>query len=198
MLTFPIDTKDVHDIPEFAQILDEFGGTAPDIEGMLRYLCYRFDPKCAEVRRAIGIEEKGRIAQVKANWTVPEPRIEVQEDGTMVMDALWLAYSKVQGAFFEVLDNDEWEFIVSLDIAIHNAHMVIRQPIPPDGDAETNGKILLNIQKAIKGNEEALAIRRAAAMRLADSDPDAAKNLLAATKAQRRSVSPEGHLRGGK
>jgi len=194
-LTFPVDTKSIGDIPEFSGIVASFSDSAPDLDGMLKYLCYRFDPNCAEVRKSVGVDEKNRIAQNMAAWETPNPIDGVDDEGNPKINPRWKLFAAVEGDFFAVLDNDDWEFIVSMDIAIHNGNMVMREPIPVDMDPETKGKILLNIQKAIKGNQEAIEIRRETAMKMADGDGDTAKIILSATKAKRQSISPEYHLK---
>lgn len=196
-LTFPIDTKPVGDIPEFSGIVMSYSHLIHDLEGMLKYLCYRFDPNCHDVRKAVGVEEKNRIAQSMAGWTIPDPIDGTDDEGNPKINPRWKMFAAVEGDFFSVLDNDDWEFIVSMDIAIHNGNMVMREPIPVDMDPETKGKILLNIQKAIKGNEEAIEIRRKTAMKMADGDENSSKVIMSATKAKRQSIAPEYHLKNG-
>lgn len=195
-LTFPIDVIDPVELDEFSGITEEYQASVPDLSGMLKYLVYRFDPKCTDVQRAMGVGDKEVVAQRLAGWSPPEMVLGYDEKENPIINHDWLRFSRIQGEFFSILDNDEWEFIVSLDIAIHNAHMIIREPIPADMDPEKRGKVLLNIQKAIEGNKEAIATRKATALAMADNDQSAAKNIMSATKATaRRPVSPEGHVR---
>lgn len=197
-MKFPIESMDAKDIPEFSQIFDEFSSIVPDLSNMLAFLCYRFDPGCAEVRRMVSVTEKDRVASDKAMWRPPEPVVITDPDtNEQTLDEWYVRYCEVQGAFFRCLDNDDWEFIVSLDIAIHNANMVIREPLPTSMDPEKKGKAILNIQKAIEGNKDALETRRQIARTLADGDDNAAKAILSSTKSSRASMSPEGHLRHG-
>lgn len=195
-LTFPIDTKEPAEIAAFSSIFSEYSNSVANLSGMLKYLCYRFDPKCSEVRKMIGVTEKDRLAGDMAKWYPPEPLVLI-DPGTrdQTLNGEYISYCDVQGEFFRLLDNDEWEFIVSLDIAIHNANMVIREPLPTGMDPEKKGKAILNIQKAIEGNKLALETRKSAAMGMADNDTGSAKAILSSTKSSRASMSPEGHLR---
>lgn len=198
-LTFPIDTKDPDAIPEFEEAFGRHGDTVEDLNGMLRYLCYRFDPASPVYTdsgaKSLSIEDRSFKASELSKWWPPEPNMVANEALQQVIDPVWAEYSEVMGLFFKALDMDEWEFIVSLDIAIHNGHMVIREPIPAQMDAETKGKVLLNVQKAVEGNARAMELRKKKALELANGDEQAAKSIQKATK--RYGISPEGNL-GGK
>ena len=197
-LTWPIDTVEPADIPAFGDIFSEYDHKVADLNGMLRYFCYRFDPKWLSAKEKVTIERKDAEAAKLAGWEPPIAKMEEDDDGNQVICFEYAIFLEILGAFFEVLDNDEWEFIVSLDIAIHNGNMIIREPILGD-DPEVKGKILLNIQKAIKGNEEAIALRKSAAMRIADQDEVGARAIMTGTKAKknRKPISPEGFLSNG-
>ena len=198
-LTFPIDKKEPSEIPAFTEIFLDFSMFVPDLNDMLKYLCYRFDPKSPVFDTSIvTYEERVRKAEELSGWVMPEPLMHVDEGGNNVVDTRYQLFSEVMGSFFSVLDNDEWEFIVSLDVAIHNGHMVIREPLPACMDPETKGKVQINIYKAIEGTAKALKERKAKAMELAQNDERAANAILSGTKKstqrKREPISPEGFL----
>lgn len=196
VLTWPIDKVDPSEIPAFQPIYDAYQHVVPDLGGMLRFLCYRFDPKARDGREKDSVTKKAEDSAIMAGWKPPVPDLEETVDGAKEVSLAYTIYSEVVGLFFSILDNDEWEFIESLDIAIHNANMIIREPIVAD-DPEVKGKILLNVQKAIKGNEDAIVLRKGLAMKMADSDPAAAKSIMESTKSARRPTSPEKFLLNG-
>ena len=195
VLTWPIDKVDPSDIPAFRPIYDKYQNLVPDLGGMIRFLCYRFDPKAREGRERDSVMKKEEDSAKMAKWKPPLAELLDEDDAEKdELCAAYAIYSEVVGLFFSILDNDDWEFIESLDIAIHNANMIIREPIL--GDAEVKGKILLNIQKATMGNKDAMALRRELAAKMADSSPGTDKLIMASTKA-RRPISPEGFLGNG-
>lgn len=198
-LTFPIDTKEPEDLPEFYHIFEQYSTRVPDLSQMLRWLCYRFDPKSPVFAKPnTGFDECVRMSDEMAGWKQPVPLMVAAEDGSQSLDFRFILFQEVMGEFFMVLDNDEWESIVTLGIAIHNGHMVIREPLPTDMDPETKGKVLNNIYKAIEGNAKAQEMRKAKVLEMAKRDELAVKSILAGAKAKaaRANVSPEGQLNG--
>ena len=173
-LTFPIDTKEPHEIPAFSEILDKYPGSG----AMIKYLCYRFDPKCELVRSGINVAERHRIAEGLSGTTCPIPDTAfVDEDGVAHFSDEWNMFSSVTSMFFPLLNNPEWEFLVSLEITINESNSLLREPIPEKIDVDTKTKIILLKQKATEGLREALNMRQVLIDRLVDGDERAQKSV---------------------
>lgn len=165
-LTFPIDTTDIKDIPGLSGIAIEH----PGCEGMLRYLCYRFDPRCKEVRGAATIREKQRVAEAKSGWHVPDPGTEERK----LMEEVCML-------FFPVLNNPEWEYLCSLEFLLDDSNRILRTQIDEDAetDAEAVTKVLIMRHKASEGVKDAINTRRMLIDSLADGDEDMARAVAA-------------------
>ena len=72
--------------------------------------------------------------------------------------------------FFPLLNNPEWEFLVSLEITINESNSLLREPIPDNSDVDTKTKTILLKQKATEGLREALNMRQVLIDKLADGD----------------------------
>ncbi len=194
-LTFPIDTKSIGDIPEFSGIVASFSDSVPDLDGMLKYLCYRFDPHSIAVQKAIGgVSEKDRIASDLSGWYPPEASISNDDRGEPELTEEYILYRNVMGEFFWLLDNESFEFLCSLDITSHNANMIMRDPIM--GNSEAQGKILLNVQKATENLAKARELKKALMAEISGGDPTAIMAITSKKKVIRGGISPEGQLRG--
>lgn len=194
-LTFPIDTKQVDEIPEFSRIILSYSNIIPDLHSMLKYLCYRFDPAFGTVQKAIGgVPEKERLASELSGWSPPEASIENDENNEPIITREYALYREVMGEFFWLIDNDSVEFLCSLDIIMHNANMIMRDPIL--GNSESQGKILLNIQKATENLAKARELKKSIIVEMSSADPTAAMAITTKKKAVRGGISPEGQLRG--
>jgi len=193
-LRFPVDTTEPALIEEFGAIYMAFAPIIHDLDGMLKYLCYRFDPN-SHVQKAIGgVSEKDRIASEMSEWYPPEASISNDENGDPILTAEYGLYREVMGEFFWLLDDESFEFLCSLDITSHNANMIMRDPIM--GNSEVQGKILLNVQKATENLAKARELKKALVAEMSSGDPTAAMAITSKKKAVRGGISPEGQLRG--
>lgn len=131
-LTFPIDTVDIYEIKELAHILDEFPGD----DDILRYVCYRFDPKCTQVRDRKTVAEKDAVAATLAGYS-PE-----REKKTIV--------TQMSTHVLRQLNSLDWEVMCSLEIAFDEAMQIIREEIV-SGDRDEMLKAVDLKQKVISG-----------------------------------------------
>lgn len=191
-MTFPIDTMEPGEIPAFERIFEKFPEDPSYISLMLRYLVYRFDPLHAEMRTEASQEGKQALAERLSGWSRPSPESEVLENGDIKWSDGWEQYVQVERMFFELVDDFDFKYIVSLEIAMDNCNAVIRSPIPAKLSAEEKGKTMIALQKAIEGNNEARAIRRKIIAEMADGDEAAKANIAIATKGKRNPIAPEG------
>lgn len=184
-LTFPVDRHDPGDIPAFRDILEDF----PAASDILKYLVYRFDPKCTLVRAGITVPEKQRIAEGLSKYICPIPDTAmVDEGGTLHFSDEWNMFSSVTMRFFPLLNNVEWEFLVSLEIQINESNWLLREPIPDKADVDTKTKTVLLKQKATEGIAEALKMRQVLIDKLADGDERAAKAITSTAARVKRGV----------
>ncbi len=193
-LKFPVDTADSVTIPEFGDIYMEFSPVVHDLDGMLRYLCYRFDPGSPAQKAIGGVSEKDRMASEMSGWSPPEASIDNDEFGDPILTSEYVLYRQVMGEFFWLLDDESFEFLCSLDITSHNANMIMRDPIM--GSSEVQGKILLNVQKATENLAKARELKKALVAEMSGGDPTAVMAITSKKKAVRGGISPEGQLRG--
>lgn len=157
-LTFPVDTTNPEAIPELSWITVAH----PGCNEMLKYLCYRFDPKCKEVRNAATVREKQRMAEAMSGWHVPD-----DESQRALME-------EVATLLFQVINNPEWEHITSLEFLMDESNTIIKRPIKAD-TAEEMTKALILKHKASEGLREAIALRRTMMDSLADGDEGVAR-----------------------
>lgn len=197
-LTFPVDKVEPGEVPAFRHIFERFPDNPEQTSLMLRYLVYRFDPRSEDVRKSTNIDEKRRIAEGKSGWKRPDPVATTDEEGNISWSEGWQHYMVIEGMFFECMDDLEFKYLVSLEIAIDNCNAVIRSPIPHDLDEESKAKAIINIHKASDANDAALDRRRKIIDRMADGDESAAASIASASKSRRRPISPEGMLGNGR
>jgi len=176
-LTFPIETTPPKDIPQFAGIYSTYGHLIQDLDGMLKYLCYRYDPKSSEVRSAVNRDAKTEMAERLSGWSKPayEKSEEAGEDDIQSSNP-WKFYTEVESRFLRIAWPLEYTFLESTEEAIYNAMDVMRRPIP-DVDEETQGKMVLNIQKATQTVNEGIAMYRKMQAQIADMDDNARENM---------------------
>jgi hypothetical protein len=191
-MRFPIDTTPPQEILAFSPLFLGLGHIVPHLAGMIRYLCYRYD-QSSEVfgTSVIGHEARDRRASELASW---DPPMQMMDDETHCPIGDYAVFLEVTALWFRAYDNDEWEYIVSLDEMIHNCHKVMREPLPADPEAKA--KMIINVQRAAEGARDAIRDRRAAAKALADNSEALATAILHGTKkVARASTSPEGNLK---
>lgn len=194
-LTFPIDSKEPAEIPAFEDIFSQYARHVEDLGGMLKYLCYRFDPASEDVHKSVGgIVVKEEKAAGKAGWTPPEASVGNDEHGNPILTDEFMVYREVMGEFFWLLDTELFEFICSLEISIHNANMILRDPIL--GSAEVKSKVLLNMQKATENVSDSLKLKKALIFEMAKEDKAAMDSIKTKVKIVRANISPEGQLNG--
>lgn len=189
-LTFPIDTKDPGEIPAFQPILEEFPGS----EGVLRYLCWRFDPKSSDVRMVQNISEKQRLAEKKSGFKCPIPDVAfVDENGVAHMSDEWKDFAAISLRFFPLLNNPDWELMVSIEIAMDEGNGILREPIPANADIDTKAKSQLLKINTAKGCEDMRKIRNALISDLANGD-EAAERLIRDNTSERKRRDAAGRL----
>jgi hypothetical protein len=194
-LKFPIDKNEPREIPEFGGIFSDFAYSVPDLNAMIKYLCYRFDPASEDVHKTVGgIEAKEVKASEKAGWAPPVASVGNDDFGNPILTEEFKAYREVMGEFFWLLDTELFEFICSLEISIHNANMILRDPIL--GNAEVKSKVLLNMQKATENVSDSLKLKKSLVFEMAKEDKAAIDAIKAKVKVVRAGISPEGQLNG--
>lgn len=170
-LTFPIDTMEPGEIPAFRFIFDQYPGAEEKVSRMLRYVCYRFDPKCQKVRDAIGVEDRRMAAEEMSGYTCPlADQSMVDKDGEFVPSEDWRMLSEVTAMFFMVLNKPRWEMICTFEIVIAEGFDMMRQPIVT---TQEDVKLKNTELKAKIGdrNMKMLADMEAAMDKLSDDDP---------------------------
>jgi hypothetical protein len=123
-LKFPVDTTEPGEIPALASIIEKW----PDCEGLLKYLCYRYDPKFGPVREATNQSSRDTIAATYAGWP--------KEGEDLVLVA------GVTDAFFEAMNDFEWEILCSREIVLQQTLEQMR------AEFDTNEKDPDKISKA--------------------------------------------------
>lgn len=178
MLTFPIENTSPSAIKSFDAIYATYGHLIGDLDGMIKYLCYRFDPKSEEVRAAVGRDAKREMAERLSGWSRPEPsKPQAAEDDEIQESGEWMLYMEVESMFLRLAWSIEYVFMESTEEAIYNSMDVVRRPIPPDTDEETQGKMVLNIQKATSFIHEAIGLLRKMQDSICDLDGEARENM---------------------
>lgn len=170
-LTFPIDTMEPGEIEAFRFIFDQYPNLEQKVSKMLRYVCYRFDPKCHKVRNAIGIDDRKAIAEELSGYTCPlADQSMVNEDGEFVPSEDWKMLSEVTAMFFMVLNKPRWEMICTFEIVIAEGFDMMRQPIVT---TQEDLKLKNTELKAKLGdrNMKMLSDMEMAIERLSDEDP---------------------------
>lgn len=192
-LTFPIDTLEPGEIPAFSHIFDKFPEYPENISRMIKYLCWRFDPKSKDIRAMTDIAEKVSASEKRSGYKKPSATAEVSEDGELRFSDGWNQYCAVEAMFFELIDDQLFKFLVSIEIAIDNCNSVIRSPIPLNVGADEKAKAIISIQKAMEGNESAFKMKKSILAEMADGDKATVQNIEAGVKEKRRApISPEG------
>jgi hypothetical protein len=184
-LTFPIDRVEPGEVPAFSHIFDRFQDHAHEVSLMLRYLCHRFDPKSTDIRRMTSVDDKRREAEKRSGWERPDPVANVDDNGKITFSDGWDRYSMVEGMFFELLDDLQYKFLVSIEIAIDNFNSVIRSPIPSNLSADEKAKTAISIQRALEGNKEAFETRREILAQMTDGEDSAIESISRAVTARR-------------
>jgi hypothetical protein len=189
-LTFPIDTVEPGEIPAFSRIFMLSKADPETLSKMLRYLCWRFDPKSADIRAMSGVDAKRAAAEAISGYRVPDPEATVGDDGELRFSDGWEEYCAVEAMFMGLIDDLRYKFILSIEMAIDQCNRVIRTPIPQNASPDIEAKTIISIQKAMEGNSQAFKTMSEQIAWLADNDPQTIFSISRATKG-RAPVSPE-------
>lgn len=139
-MTFPIDKVDPIEIPAFRVIFDMYGGDdTSHLSSMLKYLCYRFDPK--HEPESVNFEQRKAMAMDKSGFVGPGDPPCVNEDGVLIVPPRYRTYMDVTSLFFAVLNNPDWEEMCSLEFMVAEAHQIMRSPIPDEADTDVKSKM---------------------------------------------------------
>lgn len=171
VLTWPIDKVDPSDIPAFQPIYEAYKHLVPDLGGMLKFLCYRFDQNSQEVRAAVGTSEKDVVAQRLSAFLKPIPNVAfVDENGTIHMSDEWKQFSAVSFMFFPLLNNAKWELMTSMELAMDEGNAILREPIPIDADPDLKAKSQLLKINTAEGGMKMIQMREKLMDAIADGD----------------------------
>lgn len=110
-LTYPIDKKDFHEIDDLKHIIHEF----PGMDSQLRFVCYRFDPLCVEVKKRSTVSEKDEMAAMLSGY---KPRM---EDMVVIR--------QMTTHFLRQINSLDWEIMCTLEIAMDQSMQIIREDI---------------------------------------------------------------------
>lgn len=132
-LTFPVDTTEVDSIPALEVLAADY----PGHHGLIRFCCYRFDPKCDEVRKRQTVAEKNELAAALSGY---KPRAEIDD----------AALQSIATGILRLVNSLDWEVMCSLEIALDESMQMIREPII-SGDEDKRLKAVELKQKVIGG-----------------------------------------------
>jgi len=192
-LTWPIDTKEVSEIPVLAEIANEFPGSEPAI----KYLVYRFDPKSHNVHNKVGIDEKRIEAERLSGYRCPVPEVAFMDDlGEVHFSDEWNSFAVLCNAFFPILNNPAWELLVSIELALHEGNGILRGPIPEDADIDLKAKSQLLKISTAKGLMDMMKIRDELIARLADKDLFATSIVENGSMGRKNSARPKRDVTG--
>lgn len=110
-LTFPIESKSFYEIDDLKHIIHEF----PGMDDLLRYVCYRFDPMCLEVRNRKTVAEKDAMAASLAKYTPNK------ESSNVLL--------QMATHFLRQINSLDWEIYCTLEIAMDQSMQIIRGDI---------------------------------------------------------------------
>ena len=110
-LTFPVDTRQPHEIQELKPICE----AVPGMADMVRYACYRFDPNCAEVRKSRTVAEKDAMAASLAGY------VPTSDKSTILTQIATMVLRQINSL--------DWEIMCSLEIALDEAMQIVREQI---------------------------------------------------------------------
>lgn len=179
-LTWPIDTKEVSEIPELSVILNCF----PTHVGLIKYVCYLYDPKNKVVREASTPAMKRLLAEEFAGITPPDPPILEEEPSPE-----FIALGGIATMLFRLLSNFELELQKSREIVLERMMEILRS-VEEGADATKQITIWSSADKAI---DDTLARYNALYMKLASDDEKVVAAMkLDRSRSQRVAISPEG------
>jgi hypothetical protein len=171
-MKFPVDTKEPGEIPAFDDILSR----VPECGGLLKFLCYRYDPKCDKVREAAQANRNG-IASALADWP---------EDGQDI-----ILISNVVDAFFIAFNDFEYEIMCSREIVLEQTLSQMREEF--DTDEKDPDKISKAFLLKVELDKKADEIWNRLSMlydKIADGDKEIEK-ALKESRGARREWAPE-------
>lgn len=141
-LTYPIDTVDPREIPAFNRVFEVHKIDADRLAKMVKYVCFRYDPKSDLVKEESSEKKKKDTAERLSGYTCPKvDKSMVNEEGEFVPSTEVSTLMAVTTAFFALLNNPRWESICTMLEVISEGHEMMRVPIHPDMDLDSQLKL---------------------------------------------------------
>ncbi len=141
-LTYPIDTVDPREIPAFEPLFLAHRIDADRLAKMVKYVCFRYDPKSDLVRGETSEKKKKETAERLSGYTCPAiDKSMVNENGEFVPSAEVSTLLAVTSSFFALLNNPRWEAVCTMLEVISEGHEMMRVPIHPDMDLDSQLKL---------------------------------------------------------
>jgi len=178
-LKFPVDEKEPGEIPALAGILADY----PDCDGLLKFLCYRYDPKFEPVRAA-SAKMRNEVASSYAQWP---------EEGMPV-----ILIEDVVTGFFRLLNDFEWELLCSREMVMEQVleQMRVKFEFKAEDDPDKVSKAFLLKTDLDDRADKIMARLIVLYDKISDGDKEVEK-VIKETRGSRRSISPERRAREG-